>query len=308
MSSREQGISGATHDDGQPVGLGGDRSQPINAERDSLSMRLAERFCNRHGTDCDWYHGEWELLNSLGIVSSSAVHAPQLLALLRRALKGLPHRPRILVSGSTDDSLLRIIHEGIGTGSADIVALDICATPLELMRVYATSRELRYDAVCANILDHDDERAYDLIMTHAFMGNFDDGERANLVAKWASLLRPGGRVVTIQRIRPPGTPSVTGFTSEQADVFVRAALESGARQGIGDSRRVERAARMFTRKFRTHSITSRTEFEALFIDANLEFIHLEYNRLPTFSGLSGPSVPSGGEYAFLIAGKNTEEK
>ncbi len=303
MSSREQGISGAAHNDGQPPGLSGDRSQPMDAERDALSMRLAERFCNRHGTDCDWYHGEWELLKSLGIVSSSAVHAPQLLALLRTALKGLPHQPRILVSGSTDDSLLRIIHEGMGTGSADIVALDICATPLELMRDYATSRELSYEAICANILDHADEQAYDLILTHAFMGNFSDLERARLVAKWASLLRPRGRVVTIQRIRPPGTPAVIGFTAEQADAFVRAALASAARQGMEDSRRVERVARTFTQKFRTHSITSRTDFKALFIDVGLELIHLEYHKLSPFGGLSGPSVPSGGEYAFLIAGK-----
>jgi hypothetical protein len=136
------------------------------------------------------------------------------------------------------------------------------------------------------------------------MGYFAAPERARLVAKWAALLRPGGRVVTIQRIRPQGTPAVVGFSAGQAEAFVAAALASGARQGLEDIARIERAARTFARKFRTHPITSRTDFERLFTDAGLECMHLEYVTLSTVPGLSGPSVPSGGEYALLIAGKD----
>jgi len=274
------------------------------ADRDALATRLAGQFCNRGNLECRWYHGEWELLKALGIVSTSAVHRRQLRALLELALDALPRRPRILLSGSTDDTLLRIVNSAAGGRSVDVVALDLCATPLELMRVYATARTLAYNAVCTNILDYNDADGFDLILTHAFMGNFDDRDRARLVAKWASLLRPGGRVVTIQRIRPVDAPAVVGFSDTQAEVFVQEALRSGARLGIGDLARVERAARAFARNFSTFTITSRAGFEQLFTDAGLGMIHLEYDRLSTVPGLSGPSVPSGGEYALLVAGKN----
>lgn len=280
--------------------------QPMDAGRDALTRRLAERYCNRPGPDCGWYHGEWELLKSLGIVSTAAVHTSQLQALLRMALEGRSGRPRILLSGSTDDALLRVVRDGVGTRGVDVVALDICATPLEVMRASDISGTLDFDVVRADILRYEDEQGYDLILTHAFMGNFADGDRARLLARWFALLRPGGSLATIQRIRPHGTPAVIGFSAGQTEAFVQAARESGARLGLDDIPRVERVARTFAQKKRTYAITSRDDFEQLFTTAGFELTYLQYDVLPVLPGLSGPSVPSGGEYAFLIASKDTE--
>jgi SAM-dependent methyltransferase len=305
MSRRMKKYRDAAHSGDRPAPDMNESNQPMDAGRDALTRRLAERFCNQNDLECGWYHGEWELLKSLGIVSSAAVHTHQLQALLQMALEGLPQRPRILLSGSTDDSLLRIVSEGVGTRIVDVVALDICATPLELMRAYATSRELHFDSIRADILEYEDQQGYDLILTHAFMGNFADRDRARLVARWYALLRSGGRVATIQRVRPQGTPTVIGFSAEQTEAFVQAALESGAKHGLEDVSQVERVARAFTQKKRTYSITSHADFELLFTAAGFKLINLQYNALPTLPGLSGPSVPSGGKYAFLIAGKDT---
>jgi len=278
----------------------------LDAERDALTVHLAEQHCDRNGVECAWYHGDWELLKFLGIVSSAAVHSRQLQALLQMALAGLPRRPRVLLSGCTDSTLLRILQEGVGSRVVDVVGLDLCATPLELMRAYATPRELDFDVVRANVLEYEDERGYDLILTHAFMGNFSSEERAALAARWFGLLRPGGCVATVQRIRPGETPAIIEFSAGQAEAFVRGALASAARLDLQDMPRVERAARTFAQKKRTFSITSRAEFERLFAAAGFQLLHLEYEALPVVPGLSGPSVPSGGEYAFLLAGRERE--
>jgi len=281
----------------------GNGGRALDAERDALTLGLAARHCNRNGVECGWYHGEWELLKCLGIVSTAAVHTGQLQVLLQLALDVLPQRPRILLSGCTDDALLRVVQAGAAARVVDVVALDLCATPLELARARAASLGIAYDAVRADILEHEDREGFDLILTHAFMGNFPEADRARLVAKWFALLRPGGCLATIQRIRPPGTPAVIGFSGTQAEAFVQSALASATRIGLRDLPRVERAARAFTQHKRTHAITSRTGFERLFTGAGFEFLHLVYEALPTRPGLSGPSVPSGGEYAMLLAGR-----
>lgn len=305
MSPRGKKSRDAAHSGDRPAPDINEHHQSVDTGYGALNRRLAERFCNRNGLECGWYHGEWELLKSLGLVSTAAVHTRQLQALLQMALEGLTQRPRILLSGSTDDSLLRILRESVGTRIVDVVALDICATPLELMRACASSREFSFDTIRADILQYEDAHGYDLILTHAIMGNFNHHDRAHLVAKWFALLRPGGCVVTIQRVRPQGTPAVIGFSAEQTEAFVQSARESGARLGLDDIPRVERVARTFAQKKRTWSITSRDDIEQLFIAAGFKLTYLQYDALPALPGLSGPSVPSGGEYAFLIAVKES---
>jgi hypothetical protein len=264
---------------------------------------VAERFC---GHDCRWYHGNWELLKSLGLVSTSAVHAAELRELVVQALQGCEGRPRVLLSGSTDDTLLRILVSALPGIQAEISALDICATPLELMGEYAGERGLGLRRIRSDILSYTPDETFDLIVTHAFMGNFDVEGRSRLVRKWRSLLNRQGRVLTIQRVRAADAPPVVRFSPEQSAHFIQAARDAAA--GVGDDppdflARVEGAARTFTERFRSCSITSRAELEDLFLQAGMRFYRLEYRTLAGARGLAGPSVPSGGEYAVVSAGR-----
>jgi methyltransferase family protein len=273
-----------------------------------LARKLAEQHCNRGDSDCRWYHGNWELLKSLGVVTTSGVHATELGALLELALDERTSVPRILLSGSTDATLLQILALTCGDSGrrADITAVDICATPLELMNRYARNNKLRFSSVRADILEHCPETNYDIIFTHAFMGNFGEAGRARLVRKWASMLSEGGTVVTAQRVRPPDSPPVVRFSADQSRDFVSAALEAAAQVEElqpSDLARVEAAATAFTEHFMSYAITSKAALERLFLDAGLTFRHLEYHSLAKSNNLAGPSVPSGGEYAFVIAGK-----
>lgn len=281
----------------------------MDAARFQLTRDLAEQHCNRGESDCRWYHGNWELLKSLGVVASSAVHAKELGELLKRALPAGKRDPAILISGSTDATLLEIVHAACADAGARpvVTALDICATPLALMEAFARQHDFALSSARADILAYTADTGYDVIFTHVFMGRFDDNDRISLVRKWADLLADGGRVATVQRVRPPDSPTVVGFSEEQARHFRTAAQDAAARLDLPaeELARVGDAATAFTDNFRGYAITSPEALEHLFTDAGFRFRHLEYRSLEAKRNLAGPSVPSGGNYAFIIAEKDT---
>ena len=96
---------------------------------------IAEQLCNRGDDDCRWYHANWHLLKALGIVSTSSVHEKSIKRLLKLAI-GQRTAPRILLTGSTDETLLRIVHSTCQEMaiSPQLTALDLCATPLAFMQ------------------------------------------------------------------------------------------------------------------------------------------------------------------------------
>jgi hypothetical protein len=175
------------------------------------------------------------------------------------------------------------------------------------MSQYARENTLRFSSARTDILEYCPEKSYDIIFTHAFMGNFDEAGRVQLVRKWASMLSEGGSVVTAQRVRPVDSSPVVRFSADQARNFISASLEAAAQAHElqpGDLARVEAAATAFTQHFMSHAITSKAALEQLFLDADLTFRHLEYKSLAKSFNLAGPSVPSGGEYGFIIAGRD----
>ena len=138
------------------------------------------------------------------------------------------------------------------------------------------------------------------------MGNFDLAGREKLLRKWSSLIDEDGKIVTIQRVRPENSPTVVRFSVEQARTFVFASLEAAELVGINQRDEldiVKEAATVFASRFQSHAITSKVELEKLFKDAGLCFQYLEYKTLEQTGELSGPSVPSGGDYALIIAGR-----
>jgi SAM-dependent methyltransferase len=299
-----------------PVLHGDTKSINLNAPNDQkspemdlhncdIARKVAEQRCNRGDMDCLWYHGNWELLKSLGVVSTSGIHAAEICALLEAALSEKKSTPRILLSGSTDATLIKLLMSACRENncSPEIMAVDICATPLEFMCQYARENMLAFSSVRADILEFNADSNYDIILTHAFMGNFDEAGRVRLVRKWASMLNEGGCVVTVQRVRPQGSPPVVRFSADQSKHFINAALVAADAEGLqaGDRDRVEVAAREFTENFMSHSVTSKEALNRLFLESGLVFRHLEYKSLQTRANLGGPSVPSGGEYAFIIA-------
>jgi len=289
------------------------------AIRYSTARELAERHCNRGQFDCRWYHGNWYLLKSLDIVSTAAVHGHDLSRLLLAALTagqqpGSTAQAHILITGSTDETMVRLAHETCRQAGIDIQlsAVDICATPLRFMESYADSTGVSLNTYRSNILEFSSDQRFDAILTHAFMGYFDTGERGKLVRKWRSLLKAHGSVVTIQRVRPADSPELVRFTPDQRQRFIDTATKRAANviakagnNAQYDMAMVKEAATRFAENFRAHSIRSHSELEAAFTGAGLVFEILEYGRISEIDAgagrVTGPSVPSDAEFAFIIA-------
>ncbi len=270
-------------------------------------QQLARQLCNKGKSGCDWYHGNWHLLKALGVVSTSAIHEQSLCQLLKLALTNIA-APRILITGSTDETLVRLAYHTCHTLGleAKLYAVDICATPLAFMQAYAKEQQIELETCCSNILDFKSEHKFDVILTHAFMGYFDDIQRPLLIKKWKQLLADEGSIVTIQRVRSPDSPALVTFTAQQSAQFIARALEAAKIAEFNnqaDLDAVRAASREFTENFVNHAIRSKTTLESLFTEANMTFYFLEYQSLEKKDGLSGPSVPFNAEFAHIIAKK-----
>ena len=270
-------------------------------------QQLSEQLCNKGKLACGWYHGSWHLLKSLGVVSTSAVHEKSITQLLKLAL-AQRSQAEILITGSTDETLLSIIKKVADEIGCDVsvTAIDICATPLAFMEHYANQYSLKLETCKTDIIDYKTEKRFDIILTHAFMGYFNHSSRILLVEKWQQLISEDGCIVTIQRVRPETSEEVVSFDDEQSENFVSRAIEIAKEKSItepGQLKKIEKAAAIFSKKFKNYAINSREVLESLFNNSGLVFHTLEYHQVEPLGNLSGPSVPSNAEFAHIIAKK-----
>jgi SAM-dependent methyltransferase len=100
--------------------------------------------------------------------------------------------------------MLAHVKHAYGSHLLDVTVLDQCPTSLYLNRWYAERFAFGVDTVCASALDYTSERSFDVICTHNFVGRFDTASLQRLFARWHALLRPGGALITTQRVRTDG--------------------------------------------------------------------------------------------------------
>jgi SAM-dependent methyltransferase len=211
-------------------------------------------------------------------------------AFFRRWLRKAGRRPRVLISGTADYSLLAQILPVVGK-EARVTVLDRCATPLALNRWYARREGMRISTRHADILDYRPRERFDVICTHSFLGQFPPRRRARLLARWHDMLHPGGQVLTINRLRPGAPPGRLGFSRAQAAAFE--AL-------VGEEHRG--AARQYARRMGAWPIRSEAELAQLFRRAGFEVASLSAEPL-VLQGkrLSAPTTPGGASYACIAA-------
>lgn len=259
----------------------------------ALAREQAPALCRRDprtGAACDWTHGLWPTLRLLGIVTEPAIHGE----FLRGALAALSgERPRILLSGAADHALLAQVLAAFAGRPVDAVVLDLCETPLMLNRWYAQRAGTAIDARRSDILDFTDAEPYDAICTHAFLGNFDHARRGALVARWRSLLRPGGKVVTVNRLRPGSEPQWIAFSTDQVWAFRNRVEEAATARGLAVPR-LGRAAEIYASRQAIFPLASADELRALFEAGGFAIETLT---------LSVSTIPGGDTYAQLVAAR-----
>jgi SAM-dependent methyltransferase len=201
------------------------------------ALRLAPELC----AGCDWYHGLYPVLRLLGLAATPARHA----GFFGRALADEDGAVRVLVSGAADTAMASLAASALPR--AAITVLDRCPTPLALCREQAARGGVALETEACDLLaPAPDAEPFDVACTHSLLGMVAPAERARAVASLAARLRPGGRLVSTNRI-DPASPSHR-YDPDSAARF-RARVEAGAAalDALGiDAARVAALARRYT--------------------------------------------------------------
>ena len=284
-------------------------AEPL-ADSAALGLRLAAERCRTDplsGERCDWYHGPWQLLRLMGLVITPAHHAE----FYRAALEDVAARtraPRVLVSGAADYSMLAHVLATLGVPpiQPEITVVDVCDTPLLLNEWFAERVGHPIRTVRTDILEYRDDRPFDVICTHAFLGRFPAADRAKLLARWNELLAPGGVVVTVNRIQPASSEGRNGFAPEQGRAFrdrVLAEAEALRPTVFSDPTQLARYVDRYVARQGAYHVREREELLGLFEDAGFVADRVSWGAIPTASQheLSGPGIPIKGEYGRIVA-------
>ncbi|RQW83920.1 MAG: class I SAM-dependent methyltransferase, partial [Geobacter sp.] len=148
--------------------------------------------------------------------------------------------------------------------------VDRCLTPLLLNQWYAGQSGIPLAIKQADVLEYAPRHEFDLICTHSFLGFFTATDRARLVNAWFRMLKPGGVIVTAQRVRPQERSDLIGYSPEQIVAFgqrARALAESRHNTVGLDPATVEQLATAYAGRYTSHVISSVTELKNLFIEA-----------------------------------------
>jgi len=275
-----------------------------------LAWRLAPQLCRNDpstGASCAWSHGIWQYLRLLGLIGSMELRSGFYLRTLAAA-GAASAVVRVLVSGAADYAMLALVLAAMrGAGRAPAVTvMDLCDTPLMLNRWYADRAGCAIVTQQCDILDYPPGAPFDVVCTDSFIGRFAPAQRPALFAKWRTLLRPGGVIITQTRLRPGGGAERVGFSAEQAQNLRDNALHAAKR--LGDKLGVEpeelaRCAAVYAAHHFTYPVRAADE-----IRAQLEPAGFRTDVLATATvgadvsgAASGPSTRAGGEFLDIVA-------
>lgn len=287
-------------------------SNPYNSSEDLLaSAPLALAFAADNclpvpgpAPTCCWYHGVWQYFRLLDLVATPWKQEDFFRAAFRELAAAGAYR-RVLICGSSDYAMLALLLSAYRDGGIEpeVTVVDRCETPLFLNRWFAERHRLSVTTKAGDALLLKAGEPYDLICTHSFLGYFSPEQRAELVSVWGRLLRPGGRVVTIQRIRQ-GVAGRIGFSAEQAERF-REQVRQGCRHwsetwGILPAE-LELRAEVYCRGYASHPVTSLAELLGLFTDQGFRVESISEESEGVVAD-GGPATPGqGGRVQLVLA-------
>ena len=239
-----------------------------------LARQLAPVLCKgsyMSKEDCSWYHSSWQYLRIFNLVSTPTWHGKFYLDNLQKLASDQRH-PRVLISGSADYSTLAHVLWAYREARArcDISVIDLCETPLLLCKWYAKYVGEEIAAEKQSILDVRGESPFDLITSDAFLTRFDPAERIEVVAKWGSLLRDGGKVITTVRIESrPDADVVKSSPAEVTNFRKRAAREANKWRGFLEipEEDVAELAQRYAERMESFSLQTKEELLDLFQNA-----------------------------------------
>lgn len=106
-------------------------------------------------------------------------------------------RRRVLIGGARDTGILALVARAGVDHGADIVVLDVCATPLELCRRYAQRWSLPIETVHQDLANLGQERNFDVVIVHGTLPYIPENQRAKALRQVAGALRHDGRLILL---------------------------------------------------------------------------------------------------------------
>jgi len=285
---------------------GSDQLLMLSAE---TMRQYAHMYCSQNNwsgseSRCEWYHAAWQYCRLMGLIPSPDLHASFYAQLFNNTDNLNVYN--ILVSGTADYAILDHLIKSIPQNfvqKVSISILDVCRTPLEICKWYAGWYEdnfnihLNIQYAQGNAFNtHYGNHTFDLITTYSFLSFFQADEQKKLIEEWYRILRPGGVVVTSNRISPEyGTDKIIANEGQVNDFVRRAARhidenQSWLRPQINT---ISKLADEYARNIYCYSIPSEAYLCQLF-----EKFDCKVESGFTTGELSGPE-----KYAWIMAVK-----
>lgn len=280
----------------------------------AFTYSIAEDLCcadhARGGETCAWYHGLWPLLRLLDIGTTPGRLADFISGTLSR-FAATGRYPRVLISGAADFGLAAYVIAAYRSCSADLelTVLDRCETPLAVNRWYGERSGISITTYCSDVLSFDFPQPYDLVMTNSFLGYFDAPGRHSLFAAWRRALRPGGKLITTNRLRPGAGNSPVRFTTAQAHAFhalIESAVQTPSITAGLDPDTARRWAHAYTANFYSYPIQTREEIAGLLATHEFDCDLLDEATVAPATAttlISGPTISEHSHYVRAIASR-----
>jgi hypothetical protein len=233
-----------------------------------MAETLSSGFCGSNnlgeGT-CDWYHGSWQYLRLLDIVSNPCWHHQFFTEAIKQKAEG---GSSILISGTADYTMLSVIFDALKfeqIQSCEITVLDTCRTPLLLCDWYASKQNIELMIRNDDIREISKDQQYDLIITDAFLPRFQDEAKRKIIDIWRELLTDEGVIATTIRIKSDALEK-GGSRDESPQSFATRARENAIAFSNcpAPADRIAVMAKRWKMRIQSYPVLSMDEAEAMF--------------------------------------------
>jgi SAM-dependent methyltransferase len=292
-----------------PEGL--DDMNQLLAESVPLAHHWAPESCWRdpaNGESCAWYHGLWQVLRLVGVVTTLTHHADLYIKALQPLIASGRFN-RVLISGSADYGLLSIVIEAFQQAQAvpEITVVDRCETPLRLCRWYAERFGYRIETAAGDLTAFRAGRTYDLVCAHSLLSRVPVEHHAQIAASWAGLLRPGGILLMANNLYPGVQSAKIDFAPDEIpgyqDRVAKAAAGCAHRAVLPSAEELDRMTEAYAVHMSANVIGSRDHLTAILEAHGFDLLEARFGDLikdPNHR-TSGAQVSGKKEYAWIVA-------
>ena len=190
--------------------------------------------------DCRDLHALWPYARltraSTGVEQSQSGLEAQLRTFFDLGLRN------VLIAGAADSALLAHVARSGARHEIKIVVLDICDTPLELSRRFATQWALPVETMKQDLFNLDLAHRFDVVLMHGTLNFIAADGHAQVLRRLHRAMRPGGRLLLLfNTSRPPAADPAVESRAEYAD-FILSELRRLEHSAAGSRSRDARAA------------------------------------------------------------------